>query len=129
MCCAGSPPTRWHAAPDTHGGPVTRVGSGTVNDPSAKTSHEVDVAAHGEDGDGREALLGIGEAKWNDVMGAGHLERLRRIRTLLTTRGTATEATRPHCFSGAGFTDELHHLARNDPAIQLIDLTRLCHGE
>ncbi|WP_210577933.1 hypothetical protein [Streptomyces sp. GESEQ-4] len=32
-------------------------------------------------------------------------------------------------FSGAGFTDELHHLAKNDPTIQLIDLTRLYHGE
>ncbi|MEU6373316.1 hypothetical protein [Streptomyces sp. NPDC046909] len=78
---------------------------------------------------GAETLLGIGEAKWNDVMGVGHLERLRHIRTLLTTRGTATEATRLHFFSGAGFTDELHQLAENDPAIQLTGLTRLYHGE
>ncbi|QOV36579.1 hypothetical protein IM697_42500 [Streptomyces ferrugineus] len=40
------------------------------------------------------------------------------------TRGTATEATRLHCFS-----DELQHLAKNDPTVQLIDLTRLYHGE
>ncbi|WP_432033416.1 hypothetical protein [Streptomyces antibioticus] len=62
-------------------------------------------------------------------MGVGHLERLRHIRALLTTRGIATEVTRLHCFSGAGFTDELHHRAKNDPSIRLIDLTRLYHGE
>ncbi|MGW0820776.1 hypothetical protein [Streptomyces sp. NPDC002845] len=120
---------RWHAAPDTHCGQVARVAGGTVNDPAAKTGHEVDVAVHGEAHNGRETLLAIGEAKWNDVMGVGHLERLRHIRGLLTARGSATEATRLHCFSGTGFTDEVHHLAKNDPTIQLIDLARLYHGE
>lgn len=62
-------------------------------------------------------------------MGAGHLERLRHVRSLLTRNGAATEATRLYCFSGTGFTDELHHLAKDDPTIQLIDLTRLYHGE
>lgn len=54
---------RWHASPATHGGQVTRVAGGTVNDPAAKTSHEVDVAVHGETDNGRETLLAIGEAK------------------------------------------------------------------
>jgi len=120
---------RWHASPATHGGQVTRVASGTVNDPAAKTSHEVDVAVHGETDSGREALLAIGEAKWNDVMGKGHLERLQHIRALLTARGTATDVTRLQCYSGTGFTDELRHLAENDPAIQLIDPVRLYHGD
>ncbi len=120
---------RWHAAPDTQGGHVTRVAGGTVNDPAARTSHEVDVAVHGESQEGRQMLLAIGEAKWSEVMGAGHLERLRHIRSLLIRSGTATEATRLHCFSGTGFTDELNHLAQNDPTIQLIDLARLYHGE
>ncbi|OMI41172.1 putative ATP/GTP binding protein [Streptomyces sparsogenes DSM 40356] len=119
---------RWHAAPETHGGQVTRVASGTVNDPVAKTGHEVDVATHGENGDGRETLLAIGEAKWNDVMGMGHLERLQRIRALLTARGTATDATRLQCYSGGGFTDELRRRADDDPSIELIDLDRLYHG-
>lgn len=121
--------SRWHAAAETHGGHVTRVASGTVNDRAARTSHEVDVAVHGENGHGEGALLAIGEAKWNDVMGLAHLERLRRIRALLTARGTATEDTRLHCFSGSGFTDELRRLAEGDPAIQLVDLPRLYGGE
>jgi hypothetical protein len=82
---------RRHATPETHGGHVTRVADGTVNDLAAKTSHEVDVAVRGETDGAREALLAIGEAKWNDVMGMGHLERLQHIRALLTARGTATD--------------------------------------
>ncbi|MFJ8142450.1 ATP-binding protein [Streptomyces sp. NPDC096013] len=120
---------RWHAAPDTLGGNSTRVASGTVNDPAAKTTHEVDVAVHGESHEGRQTLLAIGEAKWSDTMGAGHLERLRYIRSLLAESGTATEATRLYCFSGTGFTDELSRLAQNDPTIQLIGLPRLYYGE
>ncbi|MER6138291.1 hypothetical protein [Streptomyces sp. NPDC001815] len=62
-------------------------------------------------------------------MGIGHLERLRHIRSLLVTTGAATETTQLYCFSGAGFTEDLHHLAKNDHAIQLIDLHRLYYGE
>lgn len=120
---------RWHASADTHGGRATRVAGGTVNDPGGRTSHEVDVAVHGEDGGGRSVLLAIGEAKWSEVMGVGHLERLRHIRSLLVRGGTATEATRLYCFSGTGFTDELKQLAEGDPTIQLVDLERLYGGE
>ncbi|MBN3931559.1 ATP-binding protein [Streptomyces verrucosisporus] len=120
---------RWHATPATHGGQVTRVTAGTVNDPAAKTGHEVDVAVHGETDNGREALLAIGEAKWNDVMGMGHLERLRKIRALLVARGTAHDTTRLQCYSGAGFTGELRRLAEEDPTVQLIDPVRLYRGD
>lgn len=120
---------RWHASAATHGGQITKVASGTVNDPAAKTSHEVDIAVHGETDSGRETLLAIGEAKWNDVMGKSHLERLQHIRALLTAHGTATDATRLQCYSGTGFTDELRRLAENDPTIQLIDPVRLYHGD
>ncbi|WP_461037277.1 AAA family ATPase [Streptomyces mayteni] len=120
---------RWHAAPETHGGQVTRVASGTVNDPAAKSSHEVDVAVHGEGDDGRASLLAIGEAKWSGIMGIGHLERLAHIRALLATRGAATEATRLQLYSGAGFTAELRQRTATDPTIQLIDPHRLYHGE
>ncbi|WP_405179183.1 hypothetical protein [Nocardia sp. NBC_01377] len=56
----------------------------------------------GELPDGTEALLSIGEAKWNDVMGSGHIDRLRRIRDLLSTKFDTTH-TRLACYSGAGF--------------------------
>lgn len=126
---------RWHAGPETYGGHPWRVAAGTVNDPSARTSHEVDVAVFGEDEHettGRETLLAIGEAKWNDTMGLAHLERLRHIRNLLASRptgATASHRTRLLCFSGAGFTDELRGIADRDRTVQLVDLNRLYEGE
>jgi AAA+ ATPase superfamily predicted ATPase len=120
---------RWHASPETCGGYPTRVASGLVNDPAAKTSHEVDAALFGRDDAGSETLLAIGEAKWSDIMGLGHLQRLRHIRELLTARGTATEATRLLCFSGTGFTDDLRRATGNDPTLHLIDAERLYHGD
>jgi hypothetical protein len=89
----------------------------------------VDVAAFGRDDDGREMLLAIGEAKWNDTMGLGHLRRLERIRALLRARAEVhAEGARLLLFSGAGFTGELRQIAAQDTALQLIDLERLYHG-
>jgi hypothetical protein len=102
-----------------------RVGSGTVNDAANRTSHEVDVAVVGVADGARPPLLSIGEAKWNEVMGLGHLERLRRIRSLLDgyprfdTTGTALA-----CYSGAGFTDELR-AAGDRGEVVLVDLDML----
>ncbi len=64
-------------------------------------------------------------AKWNDVMGADHIERLRHIRDLITKAGRYdTTATRLFCFSGAGFNDRARDLAGAD--VYLIDLNTLC---
>jgi len=98
-----------------------KVGAGTVNDPANRTSHEVDVAVHGLDDDHRAPLIAIGEAKWGDVMGLGHLDRLRRIRSLLTVQGRHGAATAGLlCFSGTGFTEELSAIAATDPTIALV---------
>ncbi|MFE4576590.1 AAA family ATPase [Streptomyces chartreusis] len=121
---------RWYAAEDTLGGLRTRVESGTVPDPAAKTSHELDAAVFGRDPEGREVLLAIGEAKWNDTMGLGHLRRLQHIRSLLQARGgVQAQHTRLLCFSGAGFTDELRALAEQDRGIQLVGLDRIYNGD
>src|SRR5262249_11348089 len=78
-----------------------RVERGTVNDPANKTSYEVDVVAFGLDDDDRQPLLAIGEAKWGEVMGLAHLERLRRIRGLLTAQGRLGAATaKLACYAG-----------------------------
>ena len=76
-----------YAPPEVNGIPVSQVGSGLVNDPERKQSHEVDVAAFGNDADGRRVLLAIGEAKWAEPLGTGHLARLQRIRDLLVRAG------------------------------------------
>jgi hypothetical protein len=90
---------------------------------AAQTRHEVDVAVFGRDDQGREELLAIGDAKWNEVVGAGHLRRLIRIRTLLGARtGIRSDRCRLLLFSGAGFTGELQAAAAADTGIRLVDL-------
>ncbi|WP_370270825.1 ATP-binding protein [Streptomyces sp. V4I8] len=120
--------TRHMAQESLLGDFANQVGSGTVNDPGNKTSHEVDVVAFGLDDDNRQPLLSIGEAKWGEVMSSGHLERLRRIRALLTAQGRhGAENAKLACYSGAGFTDELRAQAAHDPAIVLVGLEDLYH--
>lgn len=98
-----------------------RVISGTVNDPAARTSHEVDIVAYGLDDDNRQPLLAIGEAKWGETMGVPHLDRLRRIRGLLTHQGRpGAETARLLCFSGTGFTGDLRAEADTSRDVVLI---------
>ena len=122
--------TRWYASPDTLGGDVSRVAAGTVSDPTTRSAREIDAAAFGRDPDGREVLLAIGEAKWNDTMGIGHLRRLEEIRDLVHGHDPALAAnTRLICYSGAGFMPELRQRAIKDDTVILVDLPRLYHGE
>ncbi|HEU5127578.1 MAG TPA: ATP-binding protein [Glycomyces sp.] len=116
----------YHADPGLLGGLPTAVGSGVVNDPSAKTAHEVDVAVVDAADGGKPRLLAIGEAKWQDVMGRAHLERLERIRSLLRASGKFDAAdTRLMCLSGAGFNERLDRLAADRDDIRLIGLPEL----
>jgi hypothetical protein len=102
------------------------VGSGTVNDVMNRTSYEVDVVAFGLDDDNRRPLIGIGEAKWADTMGMGHLERLRRIRALLVRQGRlGAEEAKLMCFSGSGFTDDLVRAAAQERGVVLIGVRDL----
>ncbi|RJQ80014.1 ATP-binding protein [Pseudonocardiaceae bacterium YIM PH 21723] len=100
------------------------VGHGTVNDPAAKSSHEVDVVVHGHrDGGGRE-LLGIGEVKWGEEIGIGHLRRLRHIRGLLVAQGrSGAETARLLLYGAAGFSAELRDGAGDD--VRLVELADL----
>lgn len=121
---------RWYAAPETFGGHRHRVESGTLPDPGTRTGHELDVVVFGHDGgNGRQKLLAIGEAKWNDTMDTRHLRRLEHIRGLLRQRSDVdAEHTRLLCFSGAGFDNELRARAAASDGIQLVDLARLYTG-
>ena len=112
-------------AGDRFGDLPVQVSAGTVNDPANKTVCQVDVAVFGHEDGGRPPLLAIGEAKWNNVMGLGHLERLRRIRELLAANDKLdTSGTRLVCFSGAGFTNDLQHCARHGD-VELVGLNDL----
>ncbi|MFI6588164.1 ATP-binding protein [Embleya sp. NPDC050493] len=118
--------TLHHADPDLLGGLPARVGHGTVHDPKARTGHEIDVAAIGIADGTKPPMLAIGEAKWNDIIGIAHIERLRAIRTLIGHAGRYdTTHTRLVCFSGAGFNDKARAAAHADPHILLVDLHTL----
>lgn len=114
-----------HFAEDRFGDWPVRVTAGTVNDPAGRTTHEVDVAAVGHSDGGKAPLLAIGEVKWGEVMGIGHLERLRRIRELI--RGNDrydSSRTRLVCYSGSGFTDDLVRAAARGE-VELVGLDDL----
>ncbi|MCC3655389.1 ATP-binding protein [Streptomyces sp. S07_1.15] len=117
----------WHADPETFGGMPIQVSAGTVADPAARTSHEVDVVVHGAVGQDHGILLSVGEVKWHKVMDLRHLERLRHILALLAARGVDTSHARPACYSGAGFTHELRAAAGRGEVV-LVDLNRLYRG-
>ena len=79
------------------------------------------VVAFGLDDDNRRPLKAIGEAKWGETMGIGHLDRLRHIRALLAAQTRhGAERAKLACFSGAGFTDDLIEAAAHDDSIVLV---------
>ncbi|WP_198154178.1 ATP-binding protein [Catenuloplanes japonicus] len=120
---------RHMAPPELFGDYANVVGAGTVHDRSGMTTHEVDLVTFGLDDDDRRPLLAIGEAKWGERMGLGHVERLRRIRTLLAAQGRHGAITaRLACFSAAGFTDELIETAARDDSVVLIGAADLYQG-
>jgi uncharacterized protein len=116
-----------HLAPEaTFGDFPNQVGSGTVNDPARKTTHEIDVVAFGLDDDNRRPLLAIGEAKWGETMETSHLERLRHIRGLLAAQGRfGAERAKLVCFGAAGFSDALLRTAEQDSDVVLIGIEAL----
>ncbi|MGH8908054.1 MAG: hypothetical protein ACRD0K_16450 [Egibacteraceae bacterium] len=100
-----------------------QVGHATLSDRGERAVHEVDVIAFGERRqDGRKRVLLIGEAKHGQIMGPTHVERLRRIRDVLSRRDDLDLSDcRLACFSAQGFAAAL----TDDPRILLIDLNRL----
>ena len=86
------------------------------------------MVVRGAVGQDNGVLLSLGEAKWDQVMGEGHLDRLRRIKALLAGRGVDTTAVRLACYSGAGFTEGLRGAAAAGDVV-LVDLRRLYEGD
>ena len=112
--------TRYFAPTEIVGGFPSLVVPGTVNDPGAKKTRQVDVVALGPLND-RETLLAIGEVKWHKTMGLEHLDRLRHIRGLLTAQRRPGAATaRLLCFGGAGFSAGLRNEAARAGDVRLL---------
>ncbi|MFE7233484.1 ATP-binding protein [Streptomyces sp. NPDC057596] len=110
-----------HPATAAHGSlpdPEQRAG------PDAAADVVVRGRAHARSG----PLLSVGVARWDEVMDLHHLERLRRLLTLLAANGEDVTHTRPACYSGVGFTPALH-AAQADGQVVLVDLDRLYRGD
>jgi hypothetical protein len=115
-----------YADPDLIGGLPARVGHGVVHDPRTRTNHEIDVAVIGIADSGKPPLLAIGEAKWNDTIGVGHIDRLRQIRDLITLAGRYdTSGTRLFCCTGADFNENARAAEEVASDIKLVDLKTL----
>jgi AAA+ ATPase superfamily predicted ATPase len=114
----------WHMSPAGLLGDLpARVSAGTVADPAARTSHEVDVAVFGLAADDGSPLLAIGEAKCNEVVGVGQLDKLRRVRGLLAAQGRpGAEHSALICFSGTGFSPAVTELAARADDVVLVGL-------
>jgi AAA+ ATPase superfamily predicted ATPase len=111
---------RHFAEPDTFGGPVRSVARALVPDAGERRTHEVDVVVMGDD----DRILALGEAKWAKAIADADLERLRRIASLLSTRGHDTRGTRFALFSGTGFSPAFRSRTEAEGCV-LIDLKRL----
>ncbi|GIF43041.1 AAA family ATPase [Actinoplanes xinjiangensis] len=104
----------------------SEVGSGTVNDPANRTQIEIDVVAlAAQHPNSPRRIVSLGEAKWGEVIGHRHLDRLVRARALLRPMGYDTDSTVLALYGGAGFTEELTAAAAEDDRILLVDLDRL----
>jgi AAA+ ATPase superfamily predicted ATPase len=114
------------APDDVFGGFPGEVAAATITDSENRAQIEVDVAvlSAGTPEEPRR-VLSLGEAKWGEVMGLGHLDRLRRARDLLSVKGHRTTDAILACYSGGGFSAELTAVAATDPQVMLVDLARL----
>jgi uncharacterized protein len=121
--------TEQFAAEATLGGVATEVGRASVADPTTHARYEIDVLALGESHprSGSRPLLVLGEAKWGETLGPGHLARLERARDLVRASGKVSVAeTRLLLASAAGFAPELERKKR--PDVILVDLRRMYEG-
>ncbi|SFC58328.1 ATP-binding protein [Streptomyces aidingensis] len=124
--------TARYAAADTLGGAIGEVGSTVVNDPAGRSQHEIDVVAldEGERRQSRSPVLRVlGEAKASDrVRTTADLDRLDRVRDLLSSRGAQVSDVRLLLFGRSGFDQHLQQAAAARHDVELVDLERLWHG-
>ncbi len=124
--------TRDFASPAQWGEHIGQVGSTTLNDPTGKAQHQVDIIGLAADqaDESRSRVLVLGEAKSsNKPRSAADLERLQHIRSLFVARGIDAANAKLAIFGRSGFNTELTQSAKHDHDILLVDLDRLYEGE
>lgn len=110
------------------GGTPGEVAAGTVADPDRRTQIQLDVVVFAPVAPGEpRRILSLGEAKWGDTMTMRHLERLRRARDLLASKGYDARDAVLACYGGNEFDDDLRAAAGRDEAT-LVDVADLYEG-
>ncbi len=100
------------------------VCAGVVIDPVARQQIEIDMVIFAVRRlNEQRRILSLGEVRWGETMGHGHVARLAGARDLLTQKGFDTIDTKLTCYSAAGFTNELRTDISTD--LTLIGLDRL----
>ncbi len=121
--------TRRYAHTVLPGGLPGPVGTTEVPDAAARTKHEVDVIALalGERPQSPRARIALlGEAKATAARrGTTDLQRLERIRDLLTEQGYDTSGVTLALFSLSGFHADVKELAKRRRDVLLVDLPTL----
>ena len=119
-----------YAAVATVGGRVATVGPAVINDPDARTQHELDVVALGRNPNGSSTVLALGEAKHTRVKRTpADLRRLEHLRDLATVRNPSSAEAKLLLFSASGFERNLANEATRRDDIELIDLERIYNGD
>jgi uncharacterized protein len=111
----------------TLGGEPDIASHGVLNDPAGRSQRQLDIVVR----DSRRGLVAIGEVKSGEVIGHGHLNRLREAVGLLRAQRHLEPGAQPVLllFSGVGFTPELAaEAADTGGTVQLIGLERLYVG-
>jgi hypothetical protein len=120
---------RWHAAPDTLGGPASAVQPATVACREHRCAHELDAVVLWRRPFEPDVVLAIGEVKSTTrPVDEPELARLAHLAALLPADRVA-EPPRLLLFSRAGFTARLRRAAAARGDVALIDLDRLYHGD
>ena len=92
-----------------------------VNDSARRTQIQIDVAVLAPQEPGRpRRILSLGEAKWGEVMGGQHVERLARARDLLSASYDTADCVLA-CYSAAGFHDDRRAASNSRLALITLD--------
>ncbi len=98
----------WYPNSKTLRFPTGKIGHGVVNDPSNKTSHQLDLIAFEAGGENKPHIVAVGEAKLGQTLSRGDLDRLKRIAALIQSRtGYSMQDCQYVLASDGGFTENL----------------------
>ena len=118
-----------HASEETLGGRANWARPTEISCRQHRRGHELDMVVAASRAFGAERILAIGEAKATvKPVDVAQVERLEHLRSLLPDERVGAQP-KLLLFSRSGFTDGLRRAASRRGDVELVDLTRIYHGE